>query len=182
MNVSPRWRKLLGDLNASSGRIALMVAALATGMLALVTIATAYGILNREIARNYLDTAPASALIDVGAVTPAILDLVAADPEIAAVEPASIIEAQAKNSDGSWQRILLFVAPDISRSTIGKVSPKAGTFPPPEGEVALEREALTFLDLALGDELMVRLPGHEPVAVTIAGTVFDPSLAPSWQE
>ena len=70
MTLAPRWRKLIGDFGATRGRIALMLAALTIGMLALTTISGAYTILSREIARNYLDINPASALIDVGEVTP----------------------------------------------------------------------------------------------------------------
>jgi putative ABC transport system permease protein len=94
MTLAPRWRKLIGDFGATRGRIALMLAALAIGMFALTTISGAYAILSREIARNYLDTNPASALIDVGAVTPEILAAIAADPDIAAAEPASIVVAR----------------------------------------------------------------------------------------
>ena len=83
MTLAPRWRKLMGDFGATRGRIALMLAALTIGMFALTTISGAYTILSRVIARNYLDTNPASALIDVGEVTPEILAAVKADPDIA---------------------------------------------------------------------------------------------------
>ncbi|MHB1103638.1 MAG: ABC transporter permease [Devosia sp.] len=180
--MAPRWRKLFGDLNAAPGRIALMIAALAIGMFALTTISSAYAILSREISRNYLATNPASALIDVGTVTPEILDAIVADPEIERVEPASIIEAQAQSAGGAWQRTLLFVSPEIATSAIGKVLPQTGEFPPPDGSILLEREALRFLDRDAGDGLALRLPGYDPVSLPIAGTVHDPSLAPAWQE
>ena len=182
MSIAPRWRKLLGDFNAAPGRILLMMAALAIGVFALTTISSAYVTLSREISRNYLATNPASALIDVGAVTPDLLAAIAADPEIEGAEPASIIEAQARDAAGAWQRALLFVVPDLANATIGKVLPQFGQFPKSDGNTLLEREVLPFLDVAIGDEVLLRLPGHEPVSLTIGGTVHDPSLAPAWQE
>jgi putative ABC transport system permease protein len=182
MTLAPRWRKLIGDFETAQGRIGLMVLALAMGLFALTTIASAYAILGREISRNYLATNPASALIDVGVVTPDVLKAIAANPEIESAEAAAIIEAQAQRADGIWQRTLLFVSPDLEHSTIGKVLPGTGQFPPPDGSVALEREALSFLGLQLGDKVNLALPGHGPVALPVAGAVHDPSLAPSWQE
>lgn len=182
MIIAPRWRKLFGDFTAARGRIGLMILALAMGLFALATIASAYAILGREISRNYLATNPASATIDVGAVTPQVLRAIAAEPDIESAEAVSIVEAQAKGADGTWHRTLLFVLPDLEHSRVSQVLPGRGQFPPPDGTVLLEREALRFLDLKLGNPVSIALPGSGPVAVPIAGTVHDPSLAPSWQE
>ena len=182
MHIAPRWRKLLGDVNAAPGRILLMLAALAIGMLALTTISSAYVTLSREISRNYLATNPASALIDVGAATPELLAAIASNPQIENVEPASIIEAQARDATGAWQRTLLFVVPDLAHAAIGRVLPQRGQFPPPDGSIVLEREVLPFLGVAIGDAVALRLPGHDLVSLPVSGTVHDPSLAPAWQE
>ncbi|MEO5805597.1 FtsX-like permease family protein [Devosia sp.] len=182
MTLAPRWRKLLGDLTAAQGRVALMVTALAIGLFAVATIAGAYSILSREISRNYLNTNPASALIDVGAVTPEIMAMIAADPEIANAEPATIAEGQGLDAQGNWQRTLMFVVPDLAKASIGTVFAQDGAFPPPPGAVALEREGLEFLGVARGGAISLRLPGHAPQSLPVAGIVHDPSLAPSWQE
>ncbi len=182
MSMAPRWRKLLGDFTAAQGRIALMVAALAIGLFAVTTIAGAYSILSREISRNYLATNPASALIDVGTVTPEIMALIAANAEIVSAEPATIVEGQAQDAVGNWQRTLFFVVPDLAKATIGTVFAQAGAPSPPNGSVVLEREALKFLGEGVGETVSLRLPGQEPMSLRVAGTVHDPSLAPSWQE
>lgn len=182
MMIAPRWRKLIGDLKTAQGRIALMVLALAMGLFALTTIAGAYAILAREISRNYLATHPASALIDVGTVTPAVLAAISADSRVQSAEAASIIEAQAQDMGGIWHRALLFVSPDQASAKIGKVLPGRGQFPPPDGSVVVEREALVFLKLKLGNSVRIRLPGHKAVSVPVVGTVHDPGLAPAWQE
>lgn len=182
MTLAPRWRKLIGDFGATRGRIALMLAALTIGMFALTTISGAYTILSREIARNYLDTNPASALIDVGEVTPEILAAIMADPDISAAEPASIVVARARTGDGAWHRTLLFIVPDFSSSSIGQTFPEDGSFPPADGTVLLEREAMGFLGAVLGEKISIQTSGGITLDLPIAGTVHDPSLAPAWQE
>jgi putative ABC transport system permease protein len=182
MTLAPRWRKLIGDFDATRGRIALMLAALTIGMFALTTISGAYTILSREIARNYLDTNPASALIDVGEVTPEILAAITSDPEIAAAEPASIVVARSRVGDGAWHRALLFIVPDFSSSSIGETFHEDGSFPPPDGTVTLEREAMAFLGAAIDETVSVQTSSGATLDLPIAGTVHDPSLAPAWQE
>ncbi|MCP8884620.1 ABC transporter permease [Devosia sp. XJ19-1] len=182
MTLAPRWRKLIGDFSATQGRIALMFTALAIGMFALTTIAGAYAILSREIARNYLQTNPASALIDVGAVTPDILATIAADPGIVAAEPTSIVVARSRSGEGTWHRSLLFVVPDFSSADIGRTFAADGQFPPAVGTVLVEREAMGFLGAAIGGTISIQTSGGTVRDLPVAGSVHDPSLAPAWQE
>ena len=68
MKLSPRWRKLRGDIEHAKGRLLMMIIAIAVGVFAVASISTAYTILTREIVRNYLSTNPAAALVDVDAI------------------------------------------------------------------------------------------------------------------
>ena len=163
MNIAPRWRKLIGDFNtALKAASVLMVLALAIGLFALTTIASAYAVLTREISRNYLDTGPASALIDVGAVTPEILAAIAADPDIESAEPASIIEAQAQGANGTSGSARCCSSRPISNTRrSAEFFRRPGNSRRRDSSVVLEREALAFLDLQLGDKVSIELPGHE---------------------
>ena len=182
MIIAVRWRKLLRDFDAMSGRITMMVAAIATGVFAVATIAVAYTILTREISRNYLATNPASALIDVGHVDPTMLDAVRADPDVEAAEAAAIVTGRARLPSGEWGRMLLFVTPDFNHLTISKVFPHSGAYPPSDGSILLEREALALLKLSIGGKVDLETPSGPKLSVPVSGTVHDPSLAPAWQE
>jgi putative ABC transport system permease protein len=46
----------------------------------------------------------------------------------------------------------------------------------------LERTALPMVGAKLGDRVVVKTPHGTPQAVAISGVVYDPSLAPAWQE
>jgi putative ABC transport system permease protein len=180
--MSPRWRKLLGDVRATRGRLAMMVLALAAGIFGVGTILSAYGILTREISKNYLGTNPATALLELDRVDNSLLQAVRQHPKIAAAEAGSIVLARVEVKANEWMPLLLFVIPDFNTMQINTFQTEAGAFPPPEGTVLLEREALLLINAKVGDSLNVQTPNGRKQRVTIAGTVHDPGLAPAWQE
>src|SRR6516162_4246674 len=158
MSLPVRWRKLLRDFNAVQSRVLMAAAAIAVGIFAVSTISSAYAILTREIARNYVNTNPGSALIDLGAVNPKLVSQVMSRPDIASAEAGSIISARVEYKPDEWVRMLLFVVPDFSELRVNKVYSQAGAYPPPEGTILLEREALKFLGVRIGDEIHVQTP------------------------
>ncbi len=182
MNTATRWRKLFRDFDAIQGRVLMTIAAIAVGIFAVTIIASAYAILTREVSRNYVDTNPASALIDLGEVLPEHIELAQNKPDISAVEATSIIAAKVERAPDEWLQILLFAVPDFDNMRINTVFPQEGKFPPETGTILLEREALIFLGREIGDTIRVQTPDGPKVPVSIAGTVHDPSLPPAWQQ
>lgn len=182
MIIATRWRKLIRDFAAIRGRILMMIAAIAVGAYAVTTILSAYAILTREISSNYMATNPASALIDLDSVSPTLVAEVLRRPELSAVEATSIVTARVQLRPDEWVRLLLFVIPDFSGWTVNKVFPQTGKYPPEPGTILLEREALSYLGIKVGDTIRMQAPGGTKMSVPVSGTVHDPSLAPAWQE
>ena len=86
----PRWRKLLADAGNERGRLAAMIVAVAVSLAALGTILGGWAVLTREIAVNYLGTAPAEASLELpGGADPALVQRVR---ELAAVAEADARE------------------------------------------------------------------------------------------
>jgi putative ABC transport system permease protein len=182
MIIATRWRKLLRDFDAIQGRIAMAVAAIALGILAVSLIGTAYSVLTREISRNYLSTNPASAIIDFGAVNPKITAAVRKNISIEDAEAGSIVKGRVEIRPDEWVPLLLFVIPDFNTLRINRIAPEAGKWPPPSGTILLEREALKFLGRSLGDRIDIQTPSGRKISMPVSGTVHDPALAPAWQE
>src|ERR1700675_4552911 len=88
---SPRWKKLGGDIAQARGRLVMMIIAIAVGVFAVASISTAYTILEREIARNYLATNPAAALFDVEHLDETVLAGVRAQAGITGAEAGGLI-------------------------------------------------------------------------------------------
>ncbi len=180
--TSPRWKKLLRDLQASTGRMAMMVIAIAVSIFAVGTILSAYTILTREISRNYLGTNPASAYLELDRVDDSVVEAVKQRPNIVDAEAGSWIMTRIDIGSNEWRPLLLFVVKDFNTIRLNKFQPEAGAFPPPDQTILLEREALKFINAKIGDVLNVQTPNGPKRAIEISGTVHDPSLAPAWQE
>lgn len=180
--TSPRWKKLLRDLQASKGRMAMMVVAIAVSIFAVGTILSAYTILTREISRNYLGTNPASAYLELDRVDDSVVKAVRQQPNIVDAEAGSWIMTRIDIGSNEWRPLLLFVVKDFNTLRINKFLPESGAFPPPEQTILLERAALKFINAKVGDVLNVQTPNGPKRAIAISGSVHDPGLAPAWQE
>jgi putative ABC transport system permease protein len=182
MELSPRWRKLAGDLRNARGRLSMIVVAMAVGMFGIATILSAYTILTREIGRNYLGTNPASALIEVDQVTDELVEAVRNRPGISNAEAGSSVWARIEVKPGEWMPLLLVVVKDFGAMKIGMFRPESGAWPPPEGSMLLERTALQLVNGKIGRVIRVQTPNGPEREIVISGLVHDPGLAPSWQE
>jgi putative ABC transport system permease protein len=182
MMLSPRWRKLAGDLRNARGRLSMMVLAMAVGMFGIVTILSAYTILTREISRNYLGTNPASALLEVDQVTDELVEAVRQRPGIANAEAGSSVWARIEVKPDEWMPLLLFVVKGFNAMQMNIFRRESGVWPPPEGSMLLERAALPLVNGKIGREMQVQTPNGPKRKVVISGLVHDPGLAPSGQE
>jgi putative ABC transport system permease protein len=182
MTLSPRFRKLAGDMDQSRGRLAMMVVAIALGVFAVASISTAYAILTREIDRNYLSTNPAAATIDVKGIDEPMLAAVRRRMGITAAEADGMMSGRIEVRPGEWLPILLMVTPDLGAAHIGTVRLEAGRWPSRPDEIVLERTAATLANAALEHEIQVQMPHGTQHALTVSGVVHDPSFAPASQE
>src|ERR1700728_3975354 len=107
--LSPRWKKLAGDIGQSQGRLVMMVVAIAAGVFALAAISTAYFVLSRELDRSYQATNPATALLDVDPLDAAAVAVAEQTPGIAWAEAGGrALDRVAVGAD-EWLPLLLFV-------------------------------------------------------------------------
>jgi putative ABC transport system permease protein len=179
----PRWSKLRRDIVVASGRMAMMVLAIAAGVTGVGAVLSSSSILSREISRNYLDTTPAAATLEVDRLDDALIQQVRQRPGITDVEARATVTAQAKVGPDQWRQLLLFVVPDFNAMRIATFTPQSGAWPPPDGTMLVERTAQAMLNSKPGQSVEVRLPGGGAArGVAISGVVHDPSLAPAEQE
>jgi putative ABC transport system permease protein len=158
-----------------------MTVAVALGVFGVGTMLSGYAILTREILRNYLDTNPASATLELDSVTPALLSEVRARPGIAAAEARATVVARVRVG-ADWVALRLFVISDFDAFRIGTFRSVAGAWPPPEGTMLLERTGQRVLGVGLDGMVMVKTAHGTPTPVRISGLVHDPGLAPSTME
>jgi putative ABC transport system permease protein len=78
--------------------------------------------------------------------------------------------------------LLLFVVQDFNANRINTFLPETGAWPPQDGSMLLEREALPLVNAKMGGSVSVQTPNGTQRSVVISGLVHDPGLAPAWQE
>jgi len=180
--------KLRRDLRASWSRFALMAIAIAVSLTVFGGVLIAWATLGRETSAAYMGTEPASATI--------VLDQAIDAEQMAAIAAEvrnrpGVIEATGRTQFDSEVEVngrlrdnplQVFVALPDDPMRMAKFFVEQGSWPPPPEGVFIGRDSLTLLDVAVGDALTVKTPSGEPARLRVAGTVYDPSLAPAPQE
>lgn len=178
------WLKVIRDLRATRGRVLLMVLALAAGLTSLGTVLSMRSVLKQEMARNYLETVPASATFDLGerGPSPELLERVRERPEVEHAELRATRVGRWRRPGERWGRALVFVAPSWAEAKIARVRPSSGVREPELGQALVERDALRGMGLEQGDRFELALAPDRQVTVEIAGVVHDPALPPASTE
>ncbi len=160
----------------------MMVAAIALSVSAIGSLLAVDAILNREIERNYRETAPASATLDTERLNQALVAQVKALPGVEDASARRMVDARVELAPGDWRSLLLFVIDENDPLTIARFTVEHGTWPPRPQGIFVERSGLEMLEIRPGSALAVKTPFGEPAGLQVEGVVHDPSLAPSWQE
>lgn len=181
--------KLRRDLRASWPRFGLMVLALAVSLTAFGGMLLAWSSIGGQTSGAYQSTQPASATIVLD--DPVDADRLVAIAAAAARRPG-VLAATARlqfdteiKVDGQPRRIPLQVFAATPTDPMRMVRfdlRRPGSWPPARGTIDLRDDALAQLGAAVGDTLTIRTPAGQPVSLRVAGTVYDPSLAPAAQE
>jgi putative ABC transport system permease protein len=180
--------KLVRDLRAIWPRLALMVVAIAVSLTVFGAVLQAWSGIRRETVNAYAGTEPASATIvfarDVDAARMrAVAGEVARRPGVLAAAGRAQFTTDVR-VDGQPRAVPLqvFAAAPDDPMRVATFRVESGTWPPAPGEILVRRDALTLLGTAVGDTLTVTGPDGTALTVRVAGTVYDPSLAPSPQQ
>lgn len=189
MLIRPRWRKVLRDMWNNKTRTVLVVLSIAVGVFAVGMIATSRVILERDLARSYAETNPASAQLLVsyfmlgGTEEGFGDDLVEAVRRMREVEEAEgrrSLTVRLNVGPNQWRDLQIFAIPDYEDIRINKIWPERGAWPPPEKEMLIERAALGLTNAEVGDTVVLKMPNGTQRAVRIAGLVHDLSQLPSF--
>jgi putative ABC transport system permease protein len=181
--------KLLRDLRGTWERIALMTLAMSVTLVVLGGVLYTRGIVAREMPRAYLGTGPASATIHFEpALSAEQMAAIAAEargrPGIIDAAARTQLTLQVQQEGGGWgpYPLQIFVAPPDDPMRIETFDVEQGGWPPVAGEILIDRSSFELLGREVGETLVVQAPDGEPAPLRITGAVYNPGLAPSFQE
>jgi putative ABC transport system permease protein len=180
--------KLRRDLRSAWPRFVLMVIAIAAGLTVSGGMLYAWATVGRETRTAYLSTQPASATIVLDEAIDAdrmvaIADQARRRPQIIGATGRTQFDSDIQvNGQPRTLQLQTFVAtPDdpmrMAKFDVGQ----EGIWPPAPGQILLGRDSLNLLGITVGDTLTLTAPQGRPARLRVAGTVYDPSLAPSPQ-
>lgn len=180
--------KLLRDLRSIADRFVLMVLALSVTLLMFSAVLYTWGVTSREMSRAYLGTNPASAtMVFEKKIDTATMEAIAVE---AARQPG-ILDAVGRTQltlqvqkAGGWgpNPLQIFVAAPDDPLRIETFTVVQGSWPPAAGTILIDQSSFELLNLKVGDNVVVQSPAGAPVSLRIDGAVYDPALAPSFQE
>jgi len=160
-----------------------MILAIAISVGAVAAFLSGRAILGREISSNYLAGNPASATLHIpGGVNADDVLVAAATPGVTGAVARGSLLTRVKVGDGPWQPLLLFISAPDDPQEMSTVAVEDGVWPPPGQGLFLERTALPYLGVRVGQTVQVRAPGGPEVSMTVAGSAHDPGVAPAEQE
>lgn len=181
--------KLLRDIRTIWPRIVLMILALSITLVMFSAVLYTWGVTGREMSRAYLSTNPASAtlLFDRGLDADQMATIAAEtrqQPGIIDATSRTQYTLQVQQEGGGWgpNPLQIFVATPNDPMRIESFMVEQGSWPPAAGEILIDRSSFDLLNLEVGDAVVVQAPNGEPPSLRISGVVYDPALAPSFQE
>jgi putative ABC transport system permease protein len=180
--------KLRRDLQATWSRFALMVVAIAVSLMVFGGVLFAWSTISRETGRAYLGTEPASATIRFGPGTDAEeMAAIAAEarrrPGVSqATGRTQFTSDIAVNGSPRELQLQIFAAAPDDPLRMANFEVEQGSWPPAPGEILIRRDSLALLGVAVGDTVTIETPDGKTARLRVAGTVYDPSLAPAPQQ
>ena len=182
MKMRISLRKVFRDLFQDKKRSLLLIVAIALGVTAVGTSLRVFTVMKGDIAKNFTDTTPASAIFESNDISYGLAQEVSSLPEVRFAASRRQLHTRLERTTGDWIDMPLFVLDDFENQQIAKVTPAEGKLVPGKGEILIERQALEHASLGLGDEIRVKFTGHELASLQVVGSVHDPAQAPAWME
>ncbi|MCL5958367.1 MAG: ABC transporter permease, partial [Chloroflexi bacterium] len=177
---SPRWLKVWRDLWGYKTRTILIVLSIAVGVFAVGMIAGTQVILSRDLASGYLSANPASAMLFTEPFDDELVHAARGIPGVGDAEGRRTMSLRARIGSGEWRTIQLFAIPDYKNIRINRMTPERGSWPPPKGELLLERASLGLIPVDVGGTMEIELSGGKPREMRVAGIVHDLTQAPAF--
>jgi putative ABC transport system permease protein len=183
--LAPRWRKVLADANSSFGRLFTTSVAMALSVAAITALLVGRDILGREMPRSFFSANPASALLTLDAIDDGLIRKVRTRPDILAADRAALTYVKVRTGDHTVPLAIYMVA-DFTAQQVDAVTLQSGAWPTANA-IVIERSGLPLLlvsspDALAGKRLQIETAAGAARTLTVSGTVFDGTQAPSTQE
>src|SRR4051794_13552367 len=177
--VRPRWRKVMRDVWGNKTRTLLVVLSIAVGVFAVGTTAGTWVMMSRDLSADYAAIDPSSAILFTDPVDDGLVTSIRDTPGVRAAEGRFDLTVRLRTAPDEWRNLRLEAIDDYRNIPLDKVRPESGAWPPPPGELLIERASLGLTNSSVGDLLAVRLPDGSDREMRISGLAHDLNKVPA---
>jgi putative ABC transport system permease protein len=175
-----RWTKVLLDLWKNRTRTLIVALAIAVGIYSVGVVLNTGEIIVREYRSDQDGALMASAILYTYPFDDDLAERIAKVPGVAAAEGRIVVHTRVYDESGKQRDLVLTAVPDFANIQVDALTPMDGKWPPTKREVILERLAADYLNVQIGQDLVVELDDGTQKTLTIVGTAHDPQeLSPS---
>jgi putative ABC transport system permease protein len=179
--LDSRGKKILRDAWLHKSRTALVITAIAIGMIGAGALLDTWALIQRVTAQTYLASHPVSATLHVDAIDAALLARVRAMPDVAAARARRVVNARVQ-ANGAQLNAELFALENWQAQDIGALKAERGHWPPRDGEIVIEQSALELSGAAFNEAIRVQVGENPSRALPVAGVARDVGLPPGWMD
>ena len=172
--IRTRWHKVLLDLWSNRGRTLVVAMAIAVGVYSVGVIVDVQQMLMREYGSDQEGALVATATFYTTPFNDDLAERINQIPGVVAAEGRNEIRTYVYDDLGDRKDLIITAVPDFEDMQVDSITSLGGPWPPANGEIILERLALEYLGVEIGDTLTIELEDGASKQLSIAGTSHDP--------
>ncbi len=173
MNV--RARKITRDLSSNPARTLLVVLGIAIGLAGLSTTLRARAIFTENLSATLAAVNISSATLATSGADDQIVATLVERDDISAAEGELVTLGRIRVGDG-FRPLRLVVVNDPASMKVDRLRPEAGSWPLPDGDLALERSSIDATGLSIGDSVTVTDVFGGTHDLRVEATVYDATI------
>jgi len=175
--MRPRWRKVFHDLWDSKARTLLVVFSIAVGVFSIGVISGTYVIISNDMSVTYAAKNPANIELRAEDFDEDVLTSIKNARGVSNVEGRRVFNSRVRVAGTEKWTTFDFVAfDDFETNKVNLLVPLEGLPMPGKHEVILESDALTDLDVQVGDFIEIQLPDGSIKSLPVVGIVQDTAM------
>jgi putative ABC transport system permease protein len=182
--LTPRWRKVIGDLWSNKTRTFLVALSIAVGVFAVGMIAEGRERMLRGLTEPYLEGNPFSGvLVTDGTFDDDLVDAIENIEGVALAEGSKSVTVRMQVGPDQWETLQLRAIRDFDDIKISRMTLERGQWPPPDNTMLIERSALSDqlgVNVEVGDVLHVETLDQLERDIPVVGVVHDLHIAPTF--
>ena len=182
LKVSPRKQQIMfntllkkswRDLWLYKTRSVVIILSIGICTLLMGVILVSYSLLSREMNEGFLKAQPHALSFKITSFDEGLIQEIMTLPTVEKADARQAVAGQIQRSNGDWVPMILFVLRDYQNIALDILVPETGSWPPKDGEVLIERQALSVLRGNIGDTVTLKTHEDKERRLKLTGLVFD---------